>query len=257
MDPMLIAVGSVLLASVLGSLHCAGMCGGLMLFAIGADGQANARTKARLQLGYHGGRMITYMILGVVAGSIGAALDLTGGFVGVQRIAAVLAGSMMIMFGVVTILRLRGMKIKRLKIPAAIQRFVERMQKAAFGLTPMRRAVSIGLLTTLLPCGWLYLFAFVAAGTAHPLWGGLTMLAFWVGTLPVMVSLGTGMQMLSGPLHARMPMITAVLIVSIGVYTAFGRFNAPVMSREAIGAPAAGSVEIPESSDGHCPLCED
>jgi sulfite exporter TauE/SafE len=91
MDPMLIAVGSVLIASVLGSLHCAGMCGGLMLFAIGSDGQTSKRTKARLQAGYHGGRMLTYTILGVVAGSIGAALDLTGGFVGVQRVAAVLA----------------------------------------------------------------------------------------------------------------------------------------------------------------------
>jgi sulfite exporter TauE/SafE len=164
---------------------------------------------------------------------------------------------MMIVFGIVTIMRLRGVRIKRLKIPGFFQRFVERSQKAAFGLTPMRRAVSIGLLTTLLPCGWLYLFAFVAAGTAHPLWGGLTMLAFWVGTLPVMVSLGTGMQMLSGPLHSRMPMITAVLIVMVGVYTTMGRFNAPAMSREAIGAPVAGSVEIPDSPEGHCPLCED
>ncbi|MCA9304703.1 MAG: sulfite exporter TauE/SafE family protein [Phycisphaerales bacterium] len=257
MDPMLVAVGSVLVASLLGSLHCAGMCGGLMLFAIGADGQTDAKTKARLQMGYHGGRMVTYTILGVIAGSIGAALDFTGGFVGVSRAAAVLAGSVMILFGVVTILRLSGVQIKRLKIPLFLQRFVERSQRAAFGLSPMRRAVMIGLLTTLLPCGWLYLFAFVAAGTGSPVWGGATMLAFWVGTLPVMVSLGTGMQMISGPLHAKMPMITALLIVVVGVYTAMGRLNAPLMSREAIGAPVNNEVVIPASPDGHCPLCED
>ncbi len=257
MDPMLVAVGSVLGASVIGSLHCAGMCGGLMLFAIGADGDLRPRTKAKLQLGYHGGRMVTYTILGVVAGSVGAALDLTGGFVGVQRTAAILAGSIMIVFGVVTIMRLRGIKIRRLALPKFVQRFVERSQRAAFGLTPMRRAVSIGLLTTLLPCGWLYLFAFLAAGTASPIWGGLAMLAFWVGTLPVMVSLGTGMQMLTGPLHARMPMITAVLIVVIGAYTAFGFLEAPALTRDLVGAPAAGVVEIPDSAEGHCPLCED
>ncbi|MBL4592015.1 MAG: sulfite exporter TauE/SafE family protein [Phycisphaerales bacterium] len=257
MDPMLVAVGGVLGASVLGSLHCAGMCGGLMLFAIGADGNISARTKAKLQFGYHGGRMVTYSILGVVAGSIGAALDFTGGYVGVQRIAAVIAGSMMIVFGVLTIMRLRGIKIRRLGVPAPVQRFVERSQKAAFGLTPMRRAVSIGLLTTLLPCGWLYLFAFVAAGTASPVWGSVTMVAFWVGTLPVMVSLGTGMQILTGPLHAKMPMITAVLIVVIGAYTAFGFLEAPALTRELVGASAAGEHEIPQPGDGHCPLCDD
>jgi len=257
MDPMLVAVGSVLAASLLGSLHCAGMCGGLMLFAIGADGQTNAKAKARLQMGYHGGRMVTYTILGVIAGSIGAALDFTGSFVGLSRAAAILAGSVMILFGVVTLMRISGVQIKRLKIPVFLQRFVERSQRAAFGLSPMRRAVMIGLLTTLLPCGWLYLFAFVAAGTGSPLWGGVTMLAFWVGTLPVMVSLGTGMQMISGPLHARMPLITAMLIVVVGVYTAMGRFNAPLMSREAIGAPVNNEVVIPASPDGHCPLCED
>jgi len=254
---MVVAIGSVLLASLLGSLHCAGMCGGLMLFAIGADGQSDTSSKARLQMGYHGGRMVTYTILGVVAGSIGAALDFTGGFVGISRTAAVLAGSVMIIFGVVTLMRLGGVQIKRLKIPVFLQKFVERSQRAAFGLSPMRRALMIGLLTTLLPCGWLYLFAFVAAGTGSPFWGGATMLAFWVGTLPVMVSLGTGMQMISGPLHAKMPLITALLIVVVGVYTAMGRLNAPLMSREAIGAPVSNEMVIPASPDGHCPLCED
>jgi hypothetical protein len=257
MDPMIAAVGSVLVASLLGSLHCAGMCGGLMLFAIGAEKQADTMSRAKLQLGYHGGRMLTYTILGVIAGSIGAALDFTGGFVGITRAAAVLAGSMMILFGVVTLLRLSGRQIRRIRVPGFLQKFVERSQRAAFGLSPMRRAVMIGLLTTLLPCGWLYLFAFVAAGTGSPIWGAATMLAFWVGTLPVMVSLGTGIQMLSGPLHARMPMITATLIVIVGVYTAMGRFQAPLMSREAIGAPTSNEIVIPDPSDAHCPLCED
>ncbi len=257
MDPMFVAIGTVLSASLVGSLHCAGMCGGLMLFAVGADGNTNARTKAKLQVAYHGGRMVTYAALGIAAGWIGAALDFSGGFVGVQRTAAVLAGVMMIVFGVVTILRIQGVKIRRARVPGFIQRFVERSQKAAFGLTPMRRALSIGLLTTLLPCGWLYVFAFVAAGTASPVWGGLTMLAFWVGTLPVMVSLGAGMQLITGPLHARMPMITAVLIVVVGAYTAFGFLEAPAMSRANLSVSPQGDVEIPDSSDGICPLCED
>lgn len=255
-DPVLVLIGTVLTASLVGSLHCAGMCGGLMLFALGADGDHDRRAKITLQSAYHGGRLATYTLLGIIAGTLGSALDFGGSFVGVQRAAALLAGVFMIAFGIVAILRLRGVRIAPARAPRTLQRLVERGQRVAFSLSPVRRALTIGLLTTLLPCGWLYAFAFTAAGTGSPLWGGLTMAVFWVGTLPVMASLGAGIQMLAGPLHDKIPAISALAVVVVGVFTAAGRLSAPEMSRQALGIDPETSAAVPTDPDKACPLCE-
>ena len=78
-------IATVLVMSLLGSLHCAGMCGGLMFFALGSDQDRTKKARVRLQSAYHGGRLVTYTILGVIAGALGQAIDFGGGFVGIQK----------------------------------------------------------------------------------------------------------------------------------------------------------------------------
>ncbi|RMF85708.1 MAG: sulfite exporter TauE/SafE family protein, partial [Planctomycetota bacterium] len=91
-------IAAVFVASLLGSLHCAGMCGPFVAFAVGAD--AGRTGGAWRHVAYHGGRLVTYSLLGVAAGALGAALDLGGAWVGVQRTAAIVAGAIMVLFGV-------------------------------------------------------------------------------------------------------------------------------------------------------------
>ncbi len=250
--PLIIAVFS---ASVLGSLHCAGMCGGLMFFALGADQKGAKEVLLRLQSAYHGGRLLTYTLLGVIAGFVGQAIDFGGGFVGVQKGAMLFAGVMMIGFGLITLARIRGVKIKHIGVPGGVRRLIEGAQRSAFGLTPFKRALAIGLLTALLPCGWLYAFVFLAAGTASPIWGGLTMTAFWMGTLPVMVSLGAGIQMLTGRLNAKLPVITAVAVIVVGVFTAMDGFGVSEITRESLGIDDLPDA-VPQAGEVDCPLCE-
>lgn len=253
---MLPLMMTVLGASLLGSLHCAGMCGGLMFFALGSgDEQPSKHARTKLQFAYHGGRVITYTILGVAAGAIGQAIDFGGSYLGLQRGAAVFAGVMMIGFGLIALARLSGVRIAHVRVPGPIRRGVEHAQRAAFKLTPLKRALSIGLLTTLLPCGWLYAYAFIAAGTASPFWGGATMILFWLGTLPVMVSLGTGIQFLTGRLNSKLPYITAGAVVVVGIMTATGRMHAPEMSRANLGL-SEDTTLAPNFGEVHCPLCE-
>jgi len=255
-DPnMLVLIGTVLTASLVGSLHCAGMCGGLMLFALGADANDQSKhSKLKLQSAYHGGRLATYTLLGVMAGAIGQALDFGGSFIGFQRAAAIFAGVFMIAFGIIALARIKGLRIKHARAPKFMQRAVEKGQRLAFSLTPFKRALTIGLLTTLLPCGWLYAFAFTAAGTGSPIWGGLTMSVFWLGTLPIMASLGAGIQMLAGPLHSKVPTIGAVAVVIVGCFTAMGRLQAPEMSKANLNITDPSVV--PTNPDEACPLCE-
>ena len=72
-------ITSVFVASLLGSLHCAGMCGAFVAFAVGIDDPDAARKRARLHAAYNLGRLVTYSVLGAIAGAIGGALDLAGG----------------------------------------------------------------------------------------------------------------------------------------------------------------------------------
>jgi len=232
-DPQAITLallGTILLASLLGSLHCAGMCGGLVLFVVGADGTCTKKTT--LQLAYHGGRGLAYTTLGAAAGLLGGAIQSAGDLAGVQHAAAVLAGSLMVVFGVATLLRAMGTSVPKMKLPTGVRRCVEGAHRFALALTPTRRALAVGLLTPLLPCGWLYAFVTAAAGTASPWAGGLVMAGFWLGTVPVLASLGVGLQMLTGPLRARVPVVSSLIIVGFGVMTALGRVNIPAFLSE-------------------------
>ncbi len=231
MDPMFLLIGAVLTASLVGSLHCAGMCGGIMLFALGADPAKGKRAGLKLQFAYHGGRLTTYTLLGVIAGTLGQALDFGGTFFGFQRAAAIFAGLFMIAFGLIALARIQGFKIKHAKSPKSMQKIVEQGQRFAFTLTPFKRALMVGLLTTLLPCGWLYAFAVTAGGTGSPIWSGITMAVFWAGTLPVMASLGAGIQLLAGPLHKKIPTISACAVVLVGAFTAMGRLQVPEFTK--------------------------
>lgn len=233
-------IAAVFLASLLGSLHCAGMCGAFLAFAVVAEDDSPrraARRRAALNAAYNGGRLVTYTALGAIGGLIGSAVDLGGSAVGLQRAAAMLAGAMMVGFGVITILRLRGVRLPQAPAPALLRTAMVRGHRAVAAWNPLTRALAIGLLTTFLPCGWLYAFAITAAGTGDPLSGAITMAAFWLGTLPVMAALGAGVQALAGPLRRRLPMLTSVALVAVGVYTLAGRMVVPAVASSDVSGP--------------------
>lgn len=222
-------ISAVFIASLLGSMHCAGMCGAFVAFAVAGDERVMV-SRTALNAAYNLGRLVTYVMLGAMAGSLGAALDFGGSIVGVQRAAAIVAGALMIGFGVLAILRSSGVKIARMPLPGMLHRIVAAGHRIAFELPPLTRSLVVGLLTTMLPCGWLYAFAITAAGTASPMLGALTMAVFWLGTLPVLIGVGLGVQTLSGALRARLPLMTSLLIVMVGVWTVLGRMTMPVLA---------------------------
>jgi sulfite exporter TauE/SafE len=68
-------LGTVLLASLLGSLHCAGMCGPLVAVALGDTRVRSYGGRAVLHGAYHGARLLTYSAAGLVCGLLGAGLN--------------------------------------------------------------------------------------------------------------------------------------------------------------------------------------
>lgn len=250
-------IAAVFVASLLGSLHCAGMCGAFLALAVApTDGEGGGGpSRSALNAAYNGGRLVTYIVLGAVAGLVGRAVDLGGSMAGVSRAAAVAAGALMVAFGLIAVMRASGVRLPRAPVPAVLTRLVSRGHHAAFGWPPLGRALAIGLLTTLLPCGWLYAFAITAAGTADPFLGALTMAAFWAGTLPVMIGLGVGVQALTGVARRHLPLATSILLVGVGLFTVFGRLASPAMARgDSAGAdPSLSRVRsLPDQTPACC-----
>lgn len=221
---MLALALAVVVASVLGSLHCAGMCGAFVAIAVGLDGQ-NVAQKSRLIAAYNLGRLITYVALGAIAGAVGQAIDLGAQAAGLQRAALTLAAATMILIGLGALAASSGVRLPRIRPPRALDRAFKWGLALATRYRPTHRALAIGLMTTLLPCGWLYAFALLAASTTSPLSGAVVMAAFWLGTLPLLVTLGAGIQSIAGPLRRHVPTVIALCVVVMGFWTLFGRLD--------------------------------
>jgi sulfite exporter TauE/SafE len=225
---MLPLIAAIFLASLLGSLHCVGMCGAFVAIACATPGQPVGH--AKLACAYHGGRLVSYTLLGALAGGLGAVANVAGTLAGLQPVAAIAAGAMMIAFGVVSLLRLSGLSLAKLPMPAFMTRSLQSGHRAAHGLPPVARAGAIGLLTTLLPCGWLYAFAIAAAGTASPWKGAVAMAVFWAGTLPALIALGAAMKRGLGAVGRKLPAVTTVVVIVAGLWTLLGRSGLDAMS---------------------------
>ena len=216
-------------ASLLGSVHCAGMCGGFVTIAgEGLDGRARWLS----QLSYNGGRLLSYSALGATAGFVGHAVDLAGSAAGVGRAAALISGSMMIVWGMSALLETQGVRVfrGRFRLPARLTETLARVRR----MPGAWRGFSLGLVTTLLPCGWLYAFAVSAAGTASPVRGALLMAAFWSGNLPALLGLGMVLGAALGRLRRYLPLLSAAVIFGVGLFTVTARANLPAFAAAAV-----------------------
>ena len=240
-------VAAILVASLLGSPHCAGMCGAFVCFYA-----AGPRAGAAAHAAYNLGRLASYVTLGALAGALGGRLDAAGELAGVARAAAVVSGTLMVAWGASRLAAAYGVRVGvsggAVGVPAALRQRLGAVLRRMRDRPPVARAAATGLVTTLLPCGWLYAFVVTAAGTGSARAGALVMAIFWAGTLPAMAALGVGAQRLAGPLARRLPVVSAAALVALGLLTIGGRLSAgaalPDLARAARGAappPAHGA----------------
>lgn len=223
---MIAFLSSLFVAALLGSPHCAGMCGGFVAFYAGQGGAQRAGL-GLAHAAYNGGRLVSYALLGALAGALGAGVENMGHAAGVSRAAAVVAGIVMVLWGAGTIAAQLGLRLPRVARLTLAPGPLATALRAVHAQPPVVRALVLGLLSTLLPCGFLYVFVATAAATASPPWGALVMVVFWLGTVPVMAGLGLAAQAALGPLRRRLPIVTAAALVVIGLFTMAGRMGLP------------------------------
>ncbi|MBX3134124.1 MAG: sulfite exporter TauE/SafE family protein [Gemmatimonadaceae bacterium] len=241
---MIALASSVFVAGLLGSAHCAGMCGSFACLASGGDASGGRRA-LRSTAAYNGGRLLSYALLGALAGAAGAGLNRAGAVAGWARPAAVVAGILLILWGLASLAAALGLRIPLLDVPPALATRVAKAVRAVQERPPALRALAIGALSAALPCGWLYAFVATSAAAGSALGGATVMAAFWLGTLPLMAAVGLGAQRLLGRFRTRLPVVTASVLVILGVLTVAGRLT--VTPSHSHAAEPAASAE----HDGH------
>lgn len=215
MHDLLPLLGSALILGLLGSGHCLGMCGGLMgALTLAIPPEQRAR-RWRLLLAYNLGRVLSYAGAGLLLGMAGVALAHSPGAMLLRVIAALL----LIAMG----LYLAGWWSGLTRIEAVGRGLWRHIQPQASRLLPVSsvpRAVLLGALWGWLPCGLVYSTLLWAASQGNAGYSAALMLAFGVGTWPLLLLTGLAAQRLNTLLRQRRVRIASgVLIILFGLWT--------------------------------------
>ena len=217
------------MVGLLGSVHCIGMCGGIVGILTSSLEQRPEKGLSRLPnlLLYNGGRIISYAIAGAIAGFLGNGALSVFSVQRVSEVGIIVSGAFMIMLGLYLADWWRGLA----KVEAAGGVIWSKLQPLTRRLLPIKSSWHVflmGLVWGWLPCGLVYATLMWALFSADPVYSALLMVAFGAGTLPMLLSLGSATDFLN---RARTnPMVrrsAGVVILVFGVLMFGGLAHPP------------------------------
>ena len=220
--PLLI---SALILGLLGGGHCLGMCGGLMGALTLAIPPEQRGRRLQLLLAYNLGRILSYASAGLLFGLAGWAVASSPA----AMLLRIVAGLLLISMG----LYLGGWWSGLTRIEALGRGLWRHIQPVASRLLPVSslpRALLLGALWGWLPCGLVYSTLLWAASQGDALDSGLLMLAFGLGTWPVLLATGMAAERLTALLRRRgVRMAGGLLVILFGLWTLPGPHQAWLM----------------------------
>jgi sulfite exporter TauE/SafE len=178
-----LALPAAFLAGFFGSTHC--------LFE-----QTGERGSWLRRLAYNVGRLGFYVLLGVIAGAGGAILTRATGVGTGLMVLRLLAGLLVIAIGLNLLFNWSSIRFIE-EAGANLWRRVSPLARRVLPVTTLPKAFAAGLLWGALPCGLVYSAVALAATSGTIAGGGLTMLAFWIGTTPALLLAGTSAERLA------------------------------------------------------------
>jgi sulfite exporter TauE/SafE len=211
---------SALVMGLLGSTHCVVMCGGVVAMTCSAlplSRRARPSVQLPYVLAYNAGRIASYAMAGAAVGALGGTLASFGAVEHVQLGLRLAAGAMMVAVG----LYVAGLARALTWVERAGAPVWRRIAPFAKRLVPVRSplaALALGAMWGWLPCGLVYaaLAAAVTSGSAAN--GAATMAAFGLGTLPMLVAMGSTAAVVARAARRQwVRMGAGVAIVAFGV----------------------------------------
>lgn len=195
------------LFGLIGSLHCAGMCGPIAL-----NLPLRGRTFAeRLLSGilYNLGRTFMYGIMGAIFGYIGQGLMMLG----FQRWVSIAMGILLII-SVLTPFVFKKIHFKQFDLFTG---FIRTAIQKLFTLRSYKGLFMIGMLNSLLPCGLVYMAIIGAIASGNVYYGSLYLIFFGLGTLPLMLAISLIGNAITISLRNRINKFIPYLVVLIGL----------------------------------------
>jgi len=220
-------LGVAIITGLLGGVHCAGMCGGIVSAL--ASGPRTNGTAWLIHLCYNLGRIASYALAGAIAGSVGSLGLMLDGLLPVQIALYAAANLLLIGLG----LYLAGIRGPIARLERLGSRFWSLLKPFTRRFLPAdspAKALALGMLWGWLPCGLVYTMLFTALLSGSALSGATIMLAFGLGTLP---NLLVAAALLHGPrgwLASRPARtLSGAVVLGFGVY---GLAHAATLSQQ-------------------------
>jgi sulfite exporter TauE/SafE len=195
------------IAGVGGSLHCVGMCGGLVTASC---------EKSKDIFRYQLGRLLGYLLLGLFAGFLGSLIKFENATPAIVILPGLTIGILFLYWG---IQNWRGKKAE-LPMPKFMSKFYTFLwNKLVYKNMSFSKSFFTGLISIFLPCGLLYGIVLGGVALQHPMMALFSMFFFWLGTLPSMVLAPHVFQKILNPLRSKLPKTYAVSLIMIGLMT--------------------------------------
>jgi sulfite exporter TauE/SafE len=196
-------------AGILGSVHCVGMCGGLVAVVSVGGGAGSVHLR---QVRYFLGKTLVYGVLGGIAGAAGQA----AGFAlsGASGILSVVLGVALVTAGGFVCAGRRGGAVGP-RAARAVAPLLTRAVGARGALAP----VALGAVNGLLPCGLVYGLLAKAAATGSAPAGAATLVAFGLATVPALYITGLSGARLAPAWRSRLGRAAGVVLIVLGLLT--------------------------------------
>ncbi len=198
---------------MLGGVHCAGMCGGIVgALSLGA----HQRRRLPLLLAYNLGRIGSYVLAGALMGALGFYFSGLLPVQTAQRVLLGIAGVFLILMGLYLAgwwNALAGVE----RLGGVLWRRLEPLGRGLLPVRSVRHALLLGALWGWLPCGLVYSALVWTVSSGGALDGALLMLAFGLGTLPNLLLMGVAAAQLNRWVrHPAVRAIAGVLVMVFG-----------------------------------------
>jgi sulfite exporter TauE/SafE len=193
---------------LLGSLHCVGMCGPLALaLPIGVHSTSSFLSGRAL---YNLGRIVTYSLMGLIAGLLGQKIV----FYGFQQTVSIAVGVLMI--GAFAFPALIGNRLARLSFLQTVANSVQQGFGRLLRKSSLLTMLLIGMVNGLLPCGLVYVALAGSAMTGDPAKGALFAAVFGLGTFPMMFTVSIVGRRISPSVRQRITRLVPVFMIALG-----------------------------------------
>ncbi len=206
---------SAFVVGLLGGVHCAGMCGGIVgALSLGIQ----PGRQLPVLLAYNIGRISSYTLAGALMGALGFFFSGLLPVQTAQRVLLTFAGVFLILMG----FYLAGWSAALSRVERAggvIWRRIEPLGRGLLPVRTVRQALALGMLWGWLPCGLVYSALVWTVSSGGALQGASLMLAFGLGTLPNLLLMGVAANQLNR--WTRRPLVrqlAGALVAGFGVW---------------------------------------